>query len=39
VFEGYAGPKRLVTHLSELQVMQSAWRAAAATSRARSYAR
>ena len=35
VFEAYAGPKRLVTRLAELEVMQSAWLAAAATSRAR----
>ena len=35
VFDAYAGPKRLVTRLTELQVMQSAWRAAAATSRVR----
>lgn len=35
VFDGYAGPKRLVTRLAELEVMQSAWRAAAVTSRAR----
>jgi len=35
VFDGYAGPKRLVTRLAELEVMQSAWRAAAATSRVR----
>lgn len=35
VFERYAGPKRLVTRLAELEVMQSAWQAAAATSRAR----
>ena len=35
VFDGYAGPKRLVTRLAELELMQSAWRAAAATSRAR----
>jgi len=41
VFEAYAGPKRLVNHLAELQVMQSAWRGAATTSRtgARSLAR
>ena len=36
VFDGYAGPKQLVTRLAELEVMQSAWQAAAATSRARS---
>ena len=35
VFEAYAGPKRLVTQLAELEVMQSAWLAAAATSRTR----
>jgi hypothetical protein len=35
VFDGYAGPKRLVTRLAELELMQSAWRAAASTSRGR----
>jgi adenylate kinase family enzyme len=39
VFEAYAGPKRLVTKLAELEVMQSAWLAAAATSRARARTR
>lgn len=39
VFDAYAGPKRLVTDLAELEVMQSAWLAAAATSRARTAAR
>ena len=34
VFDAYAGPKRLVTDLAELDVMTSAWLAAAATSRA-----
>jgi adenylate kinase family enzyme len=33
VFRAYTGPKRLVTRLAELAVMQSAWLAAAATSR------
>jgi len=36
VFDAYPGPKRLVAYLSELEVMQSAWLAAAATSRSRS---
>lgn len=39
VFDGYQGPKRLVTRLAELEVMQSAWLAASATSRARARAR
>jgi adenylate kinase family enzyme len=41
VFDAYTGPKRLVTRLAELEVMQSAWLAAATTSRprARSLAR
>jgi len=39
VFDAYAGPRRLVTQLAELEVMQSAWLAAAATSRARTSAR
>ena len=39
VFDAYAGPKRLVTQLAELEVMQSAWLAAAATARARTAAR
>jgi len=39
VFDAYAGPKRLVTRLAELEVMQRAWLAAAATSRARAVAR
>ncbi len=39
VFEAYTGPKRLVTQLAELEVMQSAWLAAAATARARVAAR
>ena len=34
VFDAYDGPKRLVSRLSELEVMQSAWLAAAATARA-----
>ena len=38
VFDAYAGPKRLVTKLAELEVMQSAWLAAAATSRVSSMA-
>ena len=39
VFQAYAGPKRLVTKLAELEVMQSAWLAAATTSRARAATR
>ena len=39
VFDAYPGPKRLVTQLAELEVMQSAWLAAAATSRARNRTR
>jgi adenylate kinase family enzyme len=39
VFQAYAGPKRLVTKLAELEVMQSAWHAAATTSRARAATR
>jgi hypothetical protein len=39
VFAAYAGPKRLVTKLAELDVMQSAWLAAATTSRARAATR
>jgi hypothetical protein len=39
VFGAYTGPKRLVTRLAELEVMQSAWAAAAAPSRVRSLAR
>jgi adenylate kinase family enzyme len=39
VFEAYPGPKRLVTRLAELEVMQSAWLAAATTSRARAATR
>lgn len=38
VFSAYAGPKRLVTRLAELEVMQGAWLAASATSRARAAA-
>ena len=38
VFNAYAGPKRLVTQLAELEVMQGAWLAAANTSRARTRA-
>ena len=38
VFDAYRGPKRRVTRLAELEVMQSAWLAAAATSRARTRA-
>ena len=33
VFDAYAGPKRLVTRLAELEAMQGAWLAAAAGSR------
>lgn len=39
VFQAYAGPKRLVTKLAELEVMTSAWLAAATTSRARAATR
>jgi hypothetical protein len=35
VFDAYAGPKRLVTRLAELEVMQGAWLAAAAAAGAR----
>jgi len=38
VFDAYAGPKRLVTQLAELEAMQGAWRATAATARARTVA-
>jgi len=38
VFDAYTGPKRLVTRRAELDVMQSAWLAAATTSRARARA-
>jgi adenylate kinase family enzyme len=34
VFDAYTGPKRLVTQLAELEVMQGAWLAASTTSRA-----
>ena len=39
VFDAYAGPKRLVTQLAELEVMQGAWLGAAATSRVSRMAR
>ena len=39
VFDAYAGPKRLVTDLADLAVMQGAWLAASARSRARTTAR
>jgi hypothetical protein len=38
VFDAYAGPKRLVSRLAELEVMRGVWRAAAATSRGRARA-
>ena len=39
VFQAYAGPKRLVTDLADLDVMQGAWLAASATSHVRSRSR
>jgi hypothetical protein len=35
VFEAYAGPKRLVTQLAELEIMQRAWLAASTSAKAR----
>jgi adenylate kinase family enzyme len=35
VFEGYAGPKRMVTQLAELEIMQRAWLAASTSAKAR----
>jgi adenylate kinase family enzyme len=39
VFDAYTGPKRLVSQLAELDVMQAAWLAAATTARMRGSAR